>query len=89
MAVNPFPQTFFHATMYAMANRGAIVNINDMAAELIKLAGSQTEAARLSNVSQANLSKLAARQIGQGVRADTAAKIKTALTKLKRRKKKG
>lgn len=65
------------------------MNINEMAAELISLAGSQTEAAKLSNVSQANLSKLASGQIGQGVRADTAAKIKAALTKLKRRKKRG
>ena len=89
MTVNHFSQTFLDATMYATANRGAIVDINEMATELIRLAGSQTEAARLSNVSQANLSKLAARQIGQGVRADTAAKIKTALAKLKRRKKKG
>lgn len=64
------------------------MNINDMAAELIRLAGSQAEAARLSNVSQANLSKLASRQTGQGVRADTAAKIKTALAKLRRRKNK-
>ena len=64
------------------------MNINEMAAELIRLAGSQTEAAKLSNVSQANLSKLASGQIGQGVRADTAAKIKAALTKLRRRRNK-
>ena len=64
------------------------MDINEMAAELIQLAGSQTEAAKLSNVSQANLSKLASGQIGQGVRADTAAKIKAALTKLRRRRNK-
>lgn len=60
------------------------MNINEMAAELIRLAGSQTEAARLSNVSQANMSKLASGQIGQGVKVETQDKIKRALQRLRR-----
>jgi len=61
-----------------------IVNINSMAAELIKLAGSQTAAADLSGISQSNLSKLASGASGPGVKADTSDKIKKALTKLRR-----
>lgn len=60
------------------------MDINEMASELIRLAGSQTEAARLSNVSQANLSKLASGKIGQGVKVDTQDKIKRALQRLRR-----
>lgn len=60
------------------------MNINDMASELILLAGSQTKAAELSNVSQANLSKLASGQIGQGVKVETQDKIKRALQRLRR-----
>ena len=63
------------------------MNINEMAAELIKLAGTQAKAAEVSGVSQANLSKLSANEIGVGVRADTVDKIKRALTKLRRSKK--
>jgi DNA-binding Xre family transcriptional regulator len=63
------------------------MNINEMAAELIKLAGTQAKAAEVSGVSQANLSKLAANEIGVGVRADTVEKIKRALAKLRRSKK--
>ena len=74
--------------MYAMRNNRTIVmNINDMAAELIRLAGTQADAEEVSGVSQANLSKLAAGKIGIGVRADTAEKIKRALSKLRRAKK--
>jgi DNA-binding Xre family transcriptional regulator len=63
------------------------MNINEMAAELIKLAGTQAKAAEVSGVSQANLSKLSANEIGVGVRADTVEKIKRALAKLRRSKK--
>ena len=60
------------------------MNINEMAAELVALAGSQTAAATLSGVSQANLSKLARGVIGSGVKAETAEKIKKTLTRLRR-----
>lgn len=60
------------------------MKINEMAAELIRLAGSQTRAAELSNVSQSNLSKLASGQIGHGVKAETQDKIKRALQRLRR-----
>ena len=60
------------------------MNINEQAAELVSLAGSQTAAATLSGVSQANLSKLARGEIGSGVKAETADKIKKALAKLRR-----
>ena len=58
------------------------MNINELAADLVEMAGSQTEAARLSGVSQANISRLASGQIGSGIRADTAEKIKTAARKV-------
>ena len=45
--------------MNAMTNRGCTVNINELAADLVAMAGSQVEAARLSGVSQANISRLA------------------------------
>ena len=60
------------------------MSINEQAAEMIRLAGSQTEAARLSQVSQATLSKLATGQAGSGVKVDTAEKIKKTLAKLRR-----
>jgi len=60
------------------------VNINSMAAELVMLAGSQTAAADLSGISQANLSKLSCGAIGSGVKAETAEKIKRTLAKLRR-----
>lgn len=62
------------------------MNINELAADLVAMAGSQTEAARLSGVSQANISRLASGQIGSGIRADTAEKIKSAARKLRRKK---
>ena len=65
-----------------------MTSINEMAAELIGLAGTQAKASELSGVSQANLSKLAANEIGAGVRADTVDKIKRALSKLRRSKRK-
>jgi DNA-binding Xre family transcriptional regulator len=64
-----------------------MTSINAMASELIELAGTQAKAAEVSGVSQANLSKLAANEIGIGVRADTVDKIKRALAKLRRSKK--
>ena len=72
--------------MNAMTNRGCTVNINELAADLVAMAGSQVEAARLSGVSQANISRLASGQIGAGIRADTAEKIKAAARKLRRKK---
>lgn len=64
-----------------------MTSINEMASKLIELAGTQAKAAEVSGVSQANLSKLAANEIGAGVRADTVDKIKRALSKLRRAKK--
>ena len=64
------------------------MSINDLTAELVSLAGSQHKAADISGVSQANISKLASGEIGQGVRADTERKIKKALAKMRRAKKK-
>ena len=64
------------------------MSINDLTAELVSLAGSQHKAADISGVSQANISKLASGGIGQGVRADTERKIKKALAKMRRAKKK-
>lgn len=63
------------------------MSINEIVIELVELTGSQAAAARMSGVSQANISKLCAGTIGQGVRADTAEKIKKALTKARRNKK--
>ena len=60
------------------------MNINEQTVELVALAGSQTAAATLSGVSQANLSKLARGEIGAGVKAETADKIKKTLAKLRR-----
>ena len=89
ITVKHFAQCFFYVTMYAMLNNWTIVmtSINAMASELIELAGTQAKASEVSGVSQANLSKLAANEIGTGVRADTVEKIKRALTKLRRAKK--
>lgn len=64
------------------------MSINDLTAELVGMAGSQRKASDISGVSQANISKLASGGIGQGVRADTERKIKKALAKMRRAKKK-
>ncbi len=71
--------------LYAIKNRADMMSINETAAELVALAGTQSEAARLSGVSQPNISKLVSGEIGTGVRADTERKIKAALRKLRRR----
>ena len=60
------------------------MSINEMAVELVELAGSQSEAARLSGVSQPSISRLCAGVTGNGVAVDTAGKIKKALTRLRR-----
>lgn len=86
IAVNTFRSYFLCVIMYAIKNRVCLMNINELAADLVAMAGSQTEAARLSGVSQANISRLASGQIGSGIRADTAEKIKTAARKLRRKK---
>ena len=71
--------------MYADTNNpDTVMNINEQTVELVALAGSQTAAATLSGVSQANLSKLARGEIGAGVKAETADKIKKTLAKLRR-----
>jgi predicted transcriptional regulator len=86
IVVNTFRSYFLCVIMYAITNRGCMMNINELAADLVAMAGSQTEAARLSGVSQANISRLASGQIGSGIRADTAEKIKSAARKLRRKK---
>lgn len=62
-----------------------MMSINEMAAELVRLAGTQVEAARVSGVSQSNISRLVAGEIGAGTKADTERKIKAAMRKLRRR----
>jgi predicted XRE-type DNA-binding protein len=83
--MQPFFCMFFCVTMYATTNRADMMSINEMAAELVKLAGTQVEAARISGVSQSNISRLVAGEIGAGTKADTERKIKAALRKLRRR----
>lgn len=63
------------------------MSINNMASELVSLAGSQRKAAELSGVSQAHICKLAGGEIGDRASLDTERKIKTALAKLRRKKK--
>ena len=62
-----------------------MISINEMAAELVKLAGTQVEAARISGVSQPSISRLVAGEYGAGAKADTERKIKAAMRKLRRR----
>lgn len=83
--MQPFFCMFFCVTMYATTNRADTMRINEMAAELVKLAGTQVEAARISGVSQSNISRLVAGEIGSGTKADTERKIKAAMRKLRRR----
>jgi len=62
-----------------------MMSINEMAAELVKLAGTQVEAARISGVSQSNISRLVAGEIGAGTKADTERKIKAAVKRMRRK----
>lgn len=63
------------------------MNVNEMAAELVQLAGSQTAAADASGVSQATISKLLTGAANQdGVKLATISGIKKALTRLRRKK---
>lgn len=64
---------------------GYMMNIKEIAREVVELAGSQVKAAELSGVSQPNISKLCSGSIGPGIRADTADRLKAALKKLRRR----
>ena len=71
--------------MYAPTNRADMMSINEMAAELVKLAGTQVEAARISGVSQPSISRLVAGEYGAGAKADTERKIKAAVKRMRRK----
>ena len=83
--MQPFFYMFFCVTMYATTNRADMMSINEMAAELVRLAGTQVEAARISGVSQSNISRLVAGEIGAGTKADTERKIKAAVKRMRRK----
>lgn len=74
--------------MYATTHSGyMLMNIHDMVAELVERAGGQVQAAELAGLNQGTISRLKSGNSGKQIRADTLNKIKTALTKVRRRKK--